>query len=42
MKSLEQKAPEGSYPKFSVMGRVFDPDQAAAYADSFAIKRSPA
>jgi nitrate/nitrite transport system substrate-binding protein len=42
MKALDMAAPDGSYPKFSVMGRVFDPDKAAAYADSFAIKRTPA
>jgi nitrate/nitrite transport system substrate-binding protein len=42
MKALDMAAPDGSYPKFSVMGKVFDPDKAAAYADSFAIKRSPA
>jgi nitrate/nitrite transport system substrate-binding protein len=39
MKALEMKAPEGAYPKFTVMGRVFDPEKAAAYADSFAIRR---
>ena len=28
------------YKKFKVMGREFDPSKAAAYADSFAIKKS--
>jgi nitrate/nitrite transport system substrate-binding protein len=40
MAELGTKAPAGAYPKFSVMGKVFDPDKAAAYADSFAIRRS--
>ena len=42
MKELGQKVPDGAYPKFTIMGRVFDADKAAAYADSFAIKRTPA
>jgi nitrate/nitrite transport system substrate-binding protein len=42
MKALDMVVPEGAYPKFSVMGKPFDPDKAAAYADGFAIKRSPA
>jgi len=43
MNALNMQAPDpkaGAYPKFSVMGRVFDPDKAAAYADGFAIKRA--
>lgn len=40
MKSLDMKVPEGAYPKFTIMGKVFDPDKAEAYAGSFAIKRS--
>jgi nitrate/nitrite transport system substrate-binding protein len=43
MKALDMQAPDpkkGAYPKFSVMGKPFDPDKAAAYADSFAIKRA--
>jgi nitrate/nitrite transport system substrate-binding protein len=40
MKALDQKAPDGAYPKFTVMGKLFDPDKAEAYAGSFAIKRS--
>ena len=40
MKALDMKVPDGAYPKFIVMGKVFDPDKAAAYADSFAIKRA--
>jgi len=40
MKALDMKAPEGAYPKFTVMGKVFDPDKADAYVSSFAIKRA--
>lgn len=40
MKELEQQVPEGAYPKFTIMGREFDPAKAEAYANSFAIKRS--
>jgi nitrate/nitrite transport system substrate-binding protein len=40
MKALDMKVPEGAYPKFTIMGKVFDPEKAEAYAGSFAIKRS--
>ncbi|MBX3607154.1 MAG: ABC transporter substrate-binding protein [Piscinibacter sp.] len=40
MKSLDMKVPDGAYPKFTIMGKVFDPEKAAAYAASFAIKRT--
>jgi len=40
MKALGMKEPQGAYPKFSVMGKPFDPEKAEAYAQSFAIKRS--
>ena len=40
MKELEQKAPEGAYPKFKVMGREFDPAKASEYAKSFAIRKA--
>ena len=40
MKSLDMKVPEGAYPKFTVMGKVFDPDKPDAYLSSFAIKRA--
>ncbi len=43
MKALDMKAPElngGAYPKFSVMGKAFDPEKADAYVASFAIKRA--
>jgi nitrate/nitrite transport system substrate-binding protein len=40
MKALDMKVPEGAYPKFSVMGKAFDPDKAEAYANSFAIRRT--
>jgi nitrate/nitrite transport system substrate-binding protein len=33
-------AKAGAYPRFSVMGKAFDPDKAEAYAQSFAIKRT--
>ncbi|WP_298833811.1 CmpA/NrtA family ABC transporter substrate-binding protein [uncultured Piscinibacter sp.] len=40
MRSLGMKVPEGAYPKFTIMGKVFDPEKAEAYASSFAIKRA--
>jgi nitrate/nitrite transport system substrate-binding protein len=40
MKDLGQKAPEGAYPKFKVMGKEFDPAQPEAYLKGFAIQRS--
>ena len=43
MKLLDQKLPEskdGAYPKFTIMGKVFDPDKAEVYANSFAIKKA--
>ena len=40
MKSLDIKVPDGAYPKFSVMGKAFDPEKPEAYLNSFAIKRS--
>ncbi len=40
MKSLDQKVPEGSYPKFKIMGKEFDPAKADAYAKGFAIGRA--
>jgi nitrate/nitrite transport system substrate-binding protein len=40
MKSLDMKVPDGAYPKFTVMGKVFDPEKAEAYANSFAIKKA--
>ncbi len=43
MKALDMKAPDdkaGAYPKFTIMGKVFDPEKADAYASSFAIQRS--
>ena len=42
MKSLDMKTPDdklGGYPKFTIMGKVFDPEKAEAYANSFAIKK---
>ena len=40
MKSLDMKAPDGAYPKFTVMGKAFDPEKAEAYVNSFAIRRT--
>jgi nitrate/nitrite transport system substrate-binding protein len=40
MKSLDMKVPEGAYPKFTIMGKVFDADKAEAYANSFAIRKA--
>jgi nitrate/nitrite transport system substrate-binding protein len=40
MAELDQKAPEGAYPKFKVMGREFDPMKPEAYLSGFAIKRT--
>ncbi|HSM21471.1 MAG TPA: CmpA/NrtA family ABC transporter substrate-binding protein [Rubrivivax sp.] len=40
MKGLGMPVPEGAYPKFTVMGKVFDPEKAAAYSKSFAIQRT--
>jgi nitrate/nitrite transport system substrate-binding protein len=40
MKELGQPVPQGVNKPITVMGKVFDPAKPAAYADSFAIKRS--
>jgi nitrate/nitrite transport system substrate-binding protein len=42
MKDLGQKTPEGAYPKFTIMGKVFDPAKPDDYVKSFAISRSAA
>ena len=39
MKELDQKVPDGAYPKFKIMGREFDPGKAAEYAKSFPISK---
>jgi nitrate/nitrite transport system substrate-binding protein len=39
MGELGYSAPEETYTKHVIMGKEFDPDQAEAYAESFAIKR---
>ncbi|MDM0070890.1 CmpA/NrtA family ABC transporter substrate-binding protein [Variovorax sp. J31P207] len=39
MKELGQTPPEGAYPKFTIMGRVFDPAKPDEYARSFAISK---
>jgi nitrate/nitrite transport system substrate-binding protein len=40
MKELDQKVPDGAYPKFKVMGREFDPAKAGEYAKSFPIRKA--
>jgi nitrate/nitrite transport system substrate-binding protein len=40
MAALDQKVPEGAYPKFRIMGKEFDADKAAAYAKGFAISKA--
>lgn len=40
MAALGQPVPEGSYPKFKIMGREFDPAKAADYAKSFKIRKA--
>jgi len=40
MKGLGMPVSDGAYPKFTVMGKVFDPEKAAAYSKSFAIQRA--
>jgi nitrate/nitrite transport system substrate-binding protein len=42
MKELGQKVPEGAYPKFTIMGKVFDPAAPDAYLKSFTISKSAA
>ena len=42
MKELGQTPPEGAYPKFTIMGRVFDPAKPDEYARSFAINKMAA
>ena len=40
MKELGMPVPAGAYPKFTIMGKVFDPEKAGAYSKSFAIQRT--
>ena len=40
MKELGMPVPAGAYPKFTIMGKVFDPEKASAYSKSFAIQRT--
>ena len=40
MKALDQKVPDGAYPKFKIMGRQFDAAKAAEYAKSFPIRKA--
>jgi nitrate/nitrite transport system substrate-binding protein len=39
MKQLGQKVPDGAYPKFTIMGKVFDPAKPEDYVKSFAISK---
>ncbi|SDD21866.1 nitrate/nitrite transport system substrate-binding protein [Variovorax sp. CF079] len=39
MKELGQTPPEGAYPKFTIMGKVFDPAKPEDYVKSFAISK---
>ncbi|MET3477898.1 CmpA/NrtA family ABC transporter substrate-binding protein [Variovorax atrisoli] len=39
MKDLGQPVPDGAYPKFTIMGKVFDPAKADDYLKSFAIAK---
>lgn len=39
MKELNQKVPDGAYPKFTIMGKEFDAAKADAYAKGFAINK---
>jgi nitrate/nitrite transport system substrate-binding protein len=40
MAELGQRPPQGAYPRFTIMGKVFDPDQPEAYLESFALRRA--
>ena len=42
MKALDQKVPDGAYPKFRIMGKEFDAAKASEYARSFAISKAVA
>ncbi|MGJ7553646.1 CmpA/NrtA family ABC transporter substrate-binding protein [Variovorax sp. RB3P1] len=39
MKELGQAVPDGAYPKFTIMGKVFDPSKPEDYVKSFAIAK---
>jgi nitrate/nitrite transport system substrate-binding protein len=39
MKEIGQTPPEGAYPKFTIMGKVFDPTKPDEYVKSFAINK---
>jgi nitrate/nitrite transport system substrate-binding protein len=40
MKQVDMPVPEGAYPKFTIMGKVFDPAKPKEYVKSFAISRA--
>lgn len=39
MGQLDQKVPDGAYPKFTIMGKVFDPAKPDGYLKSFSISK---
>ena len=42
MKEIGQTPPDGAYPKFTIMGKVFDPTKPDEYVKSFAINKMAA
>jgi nitrate/nitrite transport system substrate-binding protein len=40
MRELGQTAPEGAFPKFTIMGKVFDPAKPTDYLKSFSVARA--
>ena len=40
MAALDMQPPAGAYPKFTIMGKVFEPEKPEAYVSSFAIQRA--
>lgn len=40
MAALDMQPPAGAYPKFTIMGKVFDPEKPEAYVSSFTIQRA--
>jgi nitrate/nitrite transport system substrate-binding protein len=40
MRELGQMPPEGAFPKFTIMGKVFDPAKPEEYLKSFAVARA--
>jgi len=40
MKDMGQTVPDGAFPKFTIMGKVFDPARPDDYLKSFAVARA--